>query len=446
MKISRNRVTPKRDANGNIIYVVRNYNTSDSVLTPDLIGNPDAIIQADDMLHIRNMGDGLVGWSVIKLARESIGLTLAAENSGSSFFGNSSLPSGVLESPNKMTPEALKNLRESWDRLHKGKDNRHKIAILEQGMKFNPMSISPDDAQFLETRQFQVEDVARWFRMPPHKIGNLARATGWSTLEATNTDYIVDTLMPWTERWEQEIQRKLLTEAEKPTLFCEFLFDALLRGDSAARSAFYTSQVGIGAMSPNDVREAENRNPTGPEGDTYFVSTQYQTLDAAVNPPEPAPQPAIGAPPASEADAMAQRKLDSVHYHHRAMLKAAFERVLTLEMDKIQRMSSKSDFAKVSEEFYRDHAFYVRDAVSGIFTSYVASAWAILSDATADEQQRDKILAEIIEICGNHAKKSLAECRNAEAVATWKTRAETQAHDTLTHLETFLKRLTKGSK
>jgi HK97 family phage portal protein len=104
-----------------------------------------------------------------------------------------------------MNPEAIANLRDSWDRLHQGKDKRHKIAILEQGMKFNAMSVSPDDAQFLETRQFQVDDVARWFRMPPHKIGNMIRATGWSTLEATNTDYIVDTLMPWTERWEQEI-------------------------------------------------------------------------------------------------------------------------------------------------------------------------------------------------------------------------------------------------
>lgn len=241
-------------------------------------------IPAARMLHIRGIGDEEGGYSVCKTAAESLGLSIAAQTFGASFFGNGSTLSGVLTHPNTIGEEALKSLRAQWTETYGGPYNSSKPAILEEGMKFERIGIPPEEAQFLETRQFQVEEVCRWFRMPPHKIQHLLRAT-FSNIEHQSIEYVTDTLQPWLTRWEQEIKRKLFVGEED--IFAEHLTLGLLRGDNAGRVAFYNGMFMIGALSQNDIREAENMNGIGDEGDTYYVPlNMVRSEDAAKGLPQ----------------------------------------------------------------------------------------------------------------------------------------------------------------
>ena len=232
-------------------------------------------VQAEDMLHLRGLGsDGIVGYSVAQIAAESLGLSLATQTFGAAFFGNGAAMGGVLEHPGKLSDQAAKHLRESFEGVYSGPQNAGKVGILEEGMKYERLSIPPNDAQFLETRLFQVRDVARWFRMPLHKINDLEFAT-YTNIEQQAIEYVVDTLQPWCVRWEQQLQRKLF--GVRSTYFCEHALQGLMRGDQAARASFYKDMFGIGGLSPNDIRDLENLNPMGPEGDLYFVATNNFT-------------------------------------------------------------------------------------------------------------------------------------------------------------------------
>ncbi len=266
------RVEIRRDASRSIIYVVR----SDDI-TPSRNRSVAVILQPRDVLHIHGLGvDGLHGYSIAQLARESIGLGMAAQRFGSSFFGHGATMGVVLEHPGQLQPTAIDNLRRSWSEMHEGAQNAYKTVILEQGMKANQTSIPPEQAQFLQTRYFQVEDIARWFRMPPHKIQHLLRST-FSNIEAQAIEYVGDTLVPWLVRWEQESKRKLF-RPDEVDLFAEHVIQALLRGDQKARSEFYSKQFAVGALSSNDIREKENENPVL-GGDQYFVPMNLRPID-----------------------------------------------------------------------------------------------------------------------------------------------------------------------
>lgn len=228
------------------------------------------VLPARDVLHIKGFGiNGLVGYMVAQVGRESLGLTLAAQRFAANYYANGTRVSGILTHPARLSPEGQKNLGTSFDKKYSGVENSHGTPVLEEGVTWTKVSADADEAQMLEARQFQVEDVARWLRMPPHKIGHLLRATGWSTLEATNTDYVIDTLMPWLVRWEQECNRKLIG-AGNANLFCEHLVNGLMRGDSAARADFYQKMWNIGVYSQNDILEKENDNPVE-GGDERYV-------------------------------------------------------------------------------------------------------------------------------------------------------------------------------
>lgn len=222
-----------------------------------------------DMLHVLGMSwDGTSGYSILQLAQISLGLTLNAETFGAAFFENGASMSGVLEHPGTLSDIAMKHLVESFSQKYAGPQNAGKPAILEEGMKWTRVGIPPNDAQFLETRQFQIREVARWFRMPPHKIADLADAH-FTNIEQQNLEYVVDTLQPWLCRWEQEINRKLFDTRE---YFAEHNVKGLLRGDHAARAVFYKTLFELGAMTTNEILEHENENPAGPEGDVRFVA------------------------------------------------------------------------------------------------------------------------------------------------------------------------------
>jgi HK97 family phage portal protein len=256
------------------------------------------------VLHFAGLGfDGLVGYSPIAKAREAVGLALAAESYGAGLFGNGSRPLGVLKSPKALDGKAIANIRESWQAIHGGAKNSGKTAILENGLEWQAISINPEDAQFLATRQFQVVEIARMFRLPPSKIGDMSDAH-YNNIEASNLDYMTTTLMPWCEQIEQELNRKLLMEDErKAGFYFEHNMTAFLRGDMKSRAEFYTRMRDLGVLSPNQICGFENLNPIGPEGDLRLVPLNMVSL-AEAGKPKPAAAPAQ--PAAAGADQQQQ--------------------------------------------------------------------------------------------------------------------------------------------
>jgi len=250
------KVTPKRDEDSNkLYYEIRDKNGREEDFDPYYI------------LAVHGLGfDGIMGYNVIHKARESMGAATAAEKFGANFFGNGANPGGVFEHPKAMSDKAYGRLKSSLKEEHGGIDNAHKVLIIEEGTKFNHMSFNPEESQFLETRQFSVSEMCRWFRMPPRKVADTTRAQGWSTLEQTNTDYVVDTLMPWITRWEQAINVRLFTPKERAQgYFVKHNVNALLRGDVQSRTLFYTAGVQGKWMLPDEIRELEEMNPL-PDG------------------------------------------------------------------------------------------------------------------------------------------------------------------------------------
>lgn len=224
----------------------------------------------EDILHIPAFGfDGIKGYSRISLAKNAVGLALAAEKYGSRFFANDARPTVVLKSPKPMKPDAQKNLRESWNEIYRGSGNAGKVAVLEDGLDLATIGIEPEAAQFLETRQFQVAEIARMFRIPPHMLGDVTNSTSWGTgIEQQELGYLSHTLRPWLVRVEQQLNKDLLLPAERSKYYFEHLVDALLRTDISSRMTAYATAINNGILSPNEAREAENRNPYK-GGDTY---------------------------------------------------------------------------------------------------------------------------------------------------------------------------------
>ena len=234
-----------------------------------------------DVLHIPGLGfDGLVGYSPIAMAKNAIGLAIATEEYGSKFFANGAAPSGVLEHPG--TIKDPNRIRESWQHTFGGSQNSGKIAVLEEGMKYTPISISPEQAQFLETRKFQIDEIARIFRIPPHMVGDLDKSS-FSNIEQQSLEFVKYTLDPWVIRWEQAMHRALLSEDEKKDFFFKFNVEGLLRGDYASRMSGYATARQNGWMSANDIRQLENMDQIPPElgGDLYLVNGNMVPLTDA---------------------------------------------------------------------------------------------------------------------------------------------------------------------
>jgi len=228
------------------------------------------VLQPAQVLHIPAFGfDGIRGYSPIAMARQGIGLGLGAEKFAGKFFKNGAMVGGVLEHPDVIGPEASDELRKSLDALHKGLDNAHRMMILEEGMKYKPTTMPLVDAQFLEHRKFQVAEIARIFRVPPHMIGDLSKSS-FSNIEMQSLEFVIFSLTSWLRRWEQELNRKLfITPQASKRFFVEFLVDGLLRGDITSRFAAYAIARQWGWMSVNDIRRAENKNAI-PAGDIYL--------------------------------------------------------------------------------------------------------------------------------------------------------------------------------
>ena len=258
----------QRDDNGNIYYVY-SRNSDENPMFKEY-GNIK--LKAEDVLHIPGLGfDGLIGYSPIAMAKNAVGMTLACEEYGASFFANGANPGGVLEHPGVLKDPS--KVRESWNSVYRGVNNAHKIAVLEEGMKYQQIGIPPEEAQFLETRKFQINEIARLYRIPPHMVGDLDKSS-FSNIEQQSLEFVKYTLDPWVIRWEQSLQRSLLLPGEKGKYFIKLNVDGLLRGDYQSRMNGYAVGRQNGWFSANDIREMEDMNPIPDEegGNLYLIN------------------------------------------------------------------------------------------------------------------------------------------------------------------------------
>lgn len=313
-------------------------------------------LEADEVLHVPGLGfDGLSGYAPVTMAREAIGLALAAEEYGARFFSNGANPGGLLEHPGQLGDDTYRRLRKDWEEMHRGLSNAHRVAILEEGMKWHQLGMPHKDAQFLESRKFSVEEIARLFRVPPHKIQELARSTN-NNIEHQAIEFVVDTIRPWVVRWEQAINQTVFARRDRDRFFAEFLIDGLLRGDLQSRYQAYAVGRQWGWLSADDVAELENRNPL-PEGqgDIYLVPSNMVPADQAGR---LAPAPAIDDDDDDEPDARA----------HRLMLitRAAAARVVQKEIARVREKGTAhardgQRFAAWVGEFYADYGRVVAE-------------------------------------------------------------------------------------
>ena len=268
------RTQPVWLANGSLRYVTT-------------VGNQRRTLLPEDVFHLRSLGfDGLIGYSVVELARQSLGLGLAAEKFGNQFFSNGAVSTGVISYPGRLKEQAAENLRDEFEEKHRGLSQAHRTILLQEGAKFQPLTIPNEQAQFLGTREFQKAEIASWFNLPAHKVG-VGDRTSYASLEQENQSYLDTSLDPWLIAWEEECWDKLLTEDEKQreTHFVEFLRDALLRTDLPTRYAAYNTAIQCGFLTPNEARRKENLPPGGPELDTFVrpVNMAPATVAQATN-------------------------------------------------------------------------------------------------------------------------------------------------------------------
>lgn len=336
------RVVPERMANGKRRYHVSGLGT----------------LNDDQIMHVRSLtDDGLMGIDPVTQARESFGLALAGERYGGRFFGNSALPSGILTTDKSLKPEGAKRLKAQWEAANAGA-NSQRTAVLEDGVKWQQMSVDPRNAQFLELREFQAEDVCRWFGVPPHMVGLTSKATTWgSGIEQMSMGFVTYTLMPWIVRWQQAISRDLILAPKK--YYVEFLTDALLRGDTLARYNAYSIGVDKGWLTINEVRGKENMNPR--DGGDSVLSAPVTI-------------------PAAKAETSA---------HYERLLREACARVVRKEIAAMTKAAKRGELAAAVAEFYADHAAFVAQALS--ITDEAARAYAVGQAAELTERGIDAV-------------------------------------------------------
>ena len=354
------RVQLKRDANLKIVH---------EVTFPD---GQTKTYRSDEMLYLRGMSpDGITAYSPIRMARQGIGLALAAETYGATFFGNGATPQGVImhPGPQAVSDTAYTHLINSWNDRHQGVSNSNKIALLEEGMKYEKIGIPPDDAQFLETRQFQIEEIARWYRIPAMMLAMSGANSTYASVESFDLQFVKYTLYPWLVRWEKGIYSQLLLERERKDYYAEHLMTAILRGDTPSRNQAYATGRQWGWYSVNDIREMENMNPIN-GGDVYLTPANMMDSNA------PAPS--------------------TVQRSYMPVLADAIQRVVRREANDVRGAVQKIYVKRGAEafvdwmgEFYQEHQDFIfrnlQPAVQG-FAEIIAEGREL-----AEEDVRERV-------------------------------------------------------
>lgn len=356
------RVKLRRVADGTIVYDYTGENGSTVTL------------EQADVFHVRGPSrDGIVGLSVIAKARESVGLALAAQRFAAQFWSKGGQPQGVLSHPAKLGEPAKKNIRESWRQLYGG-ENAGSVAILDEGIKYDQITMPLEDAQFLETRQFSVPEICRWFRISPHKVQDHSRST-FNNIEHLSQSYIDESLTAWITRFEQEAVTKLLMPSETNVRF-KHVTAALIRGDMKSRYEAYAISRQNGWRSANEVRRLEDEETIGPEGDTYMVPVNMQRADklGEVHANEPKSDPSPDDPPADQQRSKALRAIGMAQL---PVIEDALDRVLRIEADKASRAQKRGELATWSKEFYASHVDHVRGAIFPAIEAAGSAAGAV---------------------------------------------------------------------
>jgi HK97 family phage portal protein len=246
------------------------------------VNGDTVILPRERILHIPGLGwDGFMGYSVVAMARKSIGLGMAMETFGAQYFGNGTHPGVIISHPGPLSPQAHANLKTSLSDTYSGLGQSHRLMLLEEGMKMESINIPPEDSQFLESRQFQIPEIARWFNLPPHKLKDLSRSS-FNNIESEQISFVTDSILPWLVRLEQHFNVQLLSDRElnNEKLYFKHNVEGLLRGDAKSRGEYYRSMFNIGAMSLNDIREKEEMDAIDNEfADEHFVPVNMVPLN-----------------------------------------------------------------------------------------------------------------------------------------------------------------------
>lgn len=303
------RVDVKRRDDGALYYELRLDDSTRRVLAPS------------NVFHLHGLGfDGLVGYSPVRMAARSIGLGIAQDTFGQAFYGNGTTFGGTVEVPSNMNPQQISDMESYLNGKHGGPEKAFRVRVMAAGMKYSNTNMPMTDAQFLESRRFSVNEIARWYRVPPHKIADLERSTN-NNIEHQSIEFVTDTLLPWLRRLEKEANTKLIGYRAQGNVYTKFNVNALLRGDSKSRAEFYRTMTQIGAMSINEVRALEELNGVGPDGDELLVQLNQTTLSRLV---EGEPVQAEPEAPALEEDQAEEESSDEPA----ARLRADTRRVL----------------------------------------------------------------------------------------------------------------------
>lgn len=347
-------VKPTRTANGDLFY--------------DVGGK--VALPRENVLHVSGLSfDGISGISPIAQARQSIGLALAIEQFGAGFFGRGARPGGILTFPGQLSSEARANLRRSFEDLHSGSGNSHRVALLEQGLKWESIGVPPDDSQFLQSREFQVIEICRWFNLPPHKLKELAKMN-YNSLEQMNVEFLTDTLRPWLVRWEQQLNRKLLRKQDRERFLFEHAVEGILRGDLQSRYTSYSIARNWGWLSVNEIREKETLNPVE-GGDTYLTPQNM----APANGPSPDPAAAQSAQQVTNAQDPTLIRSDLGAEKEQAilirLLEDAGNRLQSIECNAVKRFANKpSEFLEKIGKFCEEHRTRVVSAYAPVLEAF----------------------------------------------------------------------------
>lgn len=377
------------------------------------------IILPHEMHHLSDIShNGLEGLSRIEQSKEALGFSLATNKYGAKIFANGAVPGIVLKHPTKLSPEARKNLVETWEKRHQGSENANRPALLEEGLEYQQVGITPDDAQFLDSKKFSRSEVCGIFRVPPHKIGDLEKST-FSNIESQAIEYVVDAIRPIAVLWEQALVRDLLNDKEQETLYIEFLLDGLFRGDLKSRYDAYAIGRERGWLSANDIRRKENMNPIK-GGDVYLAPLNMVPIEQ------------LGISSDKEGRSLAESEHRSINetrsYEEtkrtkdsfRPLFEEAAKRVVNQEVKTVKAALKKylekrsvSEFEKWIEEYYSSYGSTISERLMPIFATYGASIYAVAAsevgvsntEITPDIQQ---FIREYVETMANRYTKSSA--------------------------------------
>lgn len=353
------RIKVRRAGDNQIVYEISNE-----------IGEEPKILSQDNMFHIKGPSpNGYTGYSVIRMARESIGLGLAAEKYGASFFGNGAIPGGLVMPDKQMNDAARQKFAERWEAAYGAGGSQKRVAVMPMGMKYEQIGIPPDDSQFLQTRAFQIDEVARWFKVPPTMLYELTNAH-FRNIEHLAIQFVTRALLPWVKRWELEADWKLLTQRQRDAgEFTKFNVNSQMRGDTNTRRDFYKAMTSMGAFSVNDVLELEDRNTIGPVGDQRFVPMNMVPLGQAADMAAAKSSRSNGQPAPAQAPVASIPPAQRTGYYRRTTLRLfedAVGKLVTKEVKAVKRAGGKFDasgFEDWADTFYAKHVLHIGEAV-----------------------------------------------------------------------------------